>query len=222
MELLCQQLAFLLRHVCSTFFFSFSAPPVQSQRQKKDFYCFLSCLFPGALHTYLFTLEGQLPRLKFIWVPLYYFLFFARFMYPLLIQLEKMETFSCTKFLNRLFRPLRDEMLASRWSIASSSATGLLLARLSHFYGRFHSCQLHFQTALIFTHFPKKKLLYVIFCIMQTNLMRFQHRAADFIPFQCIFVCIHYITLVIWEMYLSILRLPFLVLRGIRRTWGVL
>jgi len=150
------------------------------------------------------------------------FSIFARFMYPLLIQLEKMETFSCTKFLNRLFRPLRDEMLASRWSIASSSATGLLLARLSHFYGRFHSCQLHFQTALIFTHFPKKKLLYVIFCIMQTNLMRFQHRAADFIPFQCIFVCIHYITLVIWEMYLSILRLPFLVLRGIRRTWGVL
>lgn len=191
-------------------------------KTEERFYCFLSCLFPGALHTYLFTLEGQLPRLKFIWVPLYYFLFFARFMYPLLIQLEKMETFSCTKFLNRLFRPLRDEMLASRWSIASSSATGLLLARLSHFYGRFHSCQLHFQTALIFTHFPKKKLLYVIFCIMQTNLMRFQHRAADFIPFQCIFVCIHYITLVIWEMYLSILRLPFLVLRGIRRTWGVL
>ena len=188
-------------------------------KTEERFYCFLSCLFPGALHTYLFTLEGQLPRLKFIWVPLYYFLFFARFMYPLLIQLEKMETFSCTKFLNRLFRPLRDEMLASRWSIASSSATGLLLAaRLSHFYGRFHSCQLHFQTALIFTHFPKKNLLYVLFCIMQTNLMRFQHRAADFIPFQCI----HYITLVIWEMYLSILRLPFLVLRGIRRTWGVL
>ena len=42
------------------------------------------------------------------------FSIFARFMYPLLIQLEKMETFSCTKFLHRLFRPLRDEMLASR------------------------------------------------------------------------------------------------------------
>ena len=139
-------------HVCSTFSFSFSAPPVF----KAQILLLLDLSFQFSVHPYLFTLllEGQLPRLKFIWVPLYYFLFFARFMYPLLIQLEKMETFSCTKFLNRLFRPLRDEMLASRWSIASSSATGLLLARLSHFYGRFHSCQLHFQTALIFTHFP--------------------------------------------------------------------
>lgn len=57
--------------------------------------------------------------------------------------------------------------------------------RLSHFYGRFHSCQLHFQTALIFTHFPPKKLLYVYvvqFCIMPTNLS------------------IHYI---FWKMYLT-------------------
>ena len=128
----------------------------KAKDRRKIFIAFWVVSFPWELHTYLFTLEGQLPRLKFIWVPLYYFLFFARFMYPLLIQLEKMETFSCTKFLNRLFRPLRDEMLASRWSIAF--ATGLLLAsRLSHFYGRFHSCQLHFQTALIFTHFPSKK-----------------------------------------------------------------
>ena len=44
-------------------------------KTEERFYCFLSCLFPGALHTYLFTLEGQLPRLKFIWVPLYFFLF---------------------------------------------------------------------------------------------------------------------------------------------------
>ena len=111
-------------------------------------------------------------------------------------KIEKMETFSCTKFLNRLFRPLRDEMLASRWSIASA---GLLLlvcdSPISTDDFTHVSCifRLH-----LFSHiFPKK----VTLCLCSTIL----HNANK--PLYSL----HYI--------LCILRLPLLV---VRRTWGVL
>ena len=111
--LLCQQLAFRAPFLpCLLFVFLF--PFLGSKETKeKDFIAFwlVSPLLFSLSCSYLFTLEGQLPRLKFILVPL----LFLYSMSDTTYNFEKKWKlfFSCTKFLNRLFRPLRDEMLAS-------------------------------------------------------------------------------------------------------------